>query len=153
MGTLFLCLSCCKQLFRFTTYFRVTCLAPTTCIDGYCCNKCDFPCASCAIPPFEGYCTQMPRYSKDIDSCGTQRVCDARGQCRLDNGHKCTWSTECASLLCLNGLCSLPPSNLSNCLDGTLPPINSKSNFLCVNGTSTIPFAQTFHGGTLPSNP
>ncbi len=75
------------------------------CVDGVCCAEpCDGTCRSCALDGRLGVCSVL-KDAPDPDTCSGERRCDAAGECRLVLGEPCGAGADCASLLCLDGVC------------------------------------------------
>jgi hypothetical protein len=73
------------------------------CVDGHCCaDTCGTPCRSCNNR--DGTCT-TPVTGDDDDNCDGDQTCDADGACKLANGQRCSDADECASALCVDGVC------------------------------------------------
>ena len=73
------------------------------CVDGHCCaDTCGTPCRSCNNR--NGTCT-TPVTGEDDDNCDGSQTCDADGACKLANGQRCSDADECASALCVDGVC------------------------------------------------
>jgi hypothetical protein len=117
------------------------------CVDGVCCDQtaCGV-CQSCATVVGAGACEPLVNVD-DPDSCTGTQTCDATATCRLKNGQSCALASDCASGLCVGGVCCNRACN-NDCETCTVPgavgtcvvaPAGTASPacgaFLC-NGTS-----------------
>lgn len=71
------------------------------CADGFCCvSACDGACRSCGAAGKQGMCVAVTSGSDD-HCVGT---CNANG-CWKSNGDTCTNAGDCASIICVDGVC------------------------------------------------
>jgi hypothetical protein len=77
------------------------------CVDGVCCNAtCADNCYACNLVGSVGTCTGVP--TGTADQCASPNYCDANHTCtagKKPNGAVCTLDTDCASSLCVDGVC------------------------------------------------
>ena len=103
------------------------------CANGVCCSSaCDGVCESCALPSSVGTCSLEPLGTQS-DTCTGAFACDGFGQCKWQNSHPCTLSTECASSFCVDGVCC------NNACSGVCKECNRPGS---VGTCANVPFGQ-----------
>lgn len=84
------------------------------CVEGVCCDTaCEMKCYSCLgtkTDGDDGTCATVtpgtPDPGNDMnDTCGGDEACDADQDCAPENGTGCADPSECASNLCVEGVC------------------------------------------------
>ncbi len=77
------------------------------CVDGRCCNgPCDGECQTCAASWSLGTCS--PIDLGEDEGCSDTHTC-SQGACKEVNGSECAHFSECASSMCVDGVCCEEP--------------------------------------------
>ena len=110
--------------------------ASGTCVDGRCCNNtCETTCYSCNVKGKEGTCSPMSgqrdtgcneacisctagkcspltsgtQVTQGTKLCSGTSACDGKGACKKKIGQACNNSNDCASGVCVDGVCCITP--------------------------------------------
>jgi len=79
------------------------------CVDGKCCDTaCTGTCTACNVKSSEGKCSNLPKWSKDVNAsttCTGGNACDGQGTCKKIDGQKCSSAIDCVSGYCVDGRC------------------------------------------------
>lgn len=76
-----------------------------SCADGLCCDApCDGVCTRCERG---GLCKSVPQLEDDTSSaCSGTQTCNGSDECALAPGQPCVNDVECASTMCMDGVCT-----------------------------------------------
>ncbi|MBN1653695.1 MAG: hypothetical protein JXA30_07955 [Deltaproteobacteria bacterium] len=85
------------------------CAQELTCLDGVCCVQ--DRCPTCRNCGEDGECSVVIEGDKDDSgrTCNEELVCDDAGDCKRELGVGCSDSSQCASDICLDGVCCSVP--------------------------------------------
>jgi hypothetical protein len=79
------------------------------CVDGVCCDVvCSGTCLACTAAltgGSDGACAFVTPGTDPDGDCGANAACDATGTCKKSDGELCAGNAECASDVCIDGVC------------------------------------------------